>query len=120
MGVGSIRRAAVLGAGSWGTVFAKVLADAGRDVRLWARREEIATGIRETRRNPEYHSRLVLPPNVHATADPLEALDGAELIALAVPSQTVRANLSSWADAGAIGADATLLSLMKGVELGTG
>jgi glycerol-3-phosphate dehydrogenase (NAD(P)+) len=120
MGVASIRRAAVLGAGSWGTVFAKILADAGRDVRLWARRPEIATAIQETRRNPDYHSGVALPPNVLATADPLEALDGAELIALAVPSQTLRANLSAWASAGAIGADATLLSLMKGVEIGTG
>ena len=40
-----IRRVAVLGAGSWGTTFAKVLADAGRDVVLWARRAEVAAAI---------------------------------------------------------------------------
>jgi glycerol-3-phosphate dehydrogenase (NAD(P)+) len=74
-----VTRAAVLGAGSWGTAFAKVLAD--------------------------------------ATSDPAEALKGADLVILSVPSQSLRANLADWA--GYLGADATLVSLMKGIELGT-
>ena len=55
---GALQRWAVLGAGSWGTTFAKVLADSGRDVMLWARRESVATAIRDpsrvmaTRREP--------------------------------------------------------------------
>src|SRR5690606_37600053 len=53
-------------------------------------------------------------------SDAVEALDGADLIAIAVPSQTLRDNLTQWSAAGAISADTTLLSLMKGVELGTG
>ena len=110
-------RVAVLGAGSWGTAFAKVLADAGSQVVLWARREEIARGVRDTHVNPEYLSTLVLPPAVTATADPGEALDGAELVVLAVPAQTLRANLADWASL--IDSDATLVSLMKGIELGT-
>lgn len=120
MGVPEIRRAAVLGAGSWGTAFAKVLADAGRSVVIWARREEVARGIREDRRNPDYLTGTVLPAGIGATSDPLEALDGADLVVIAVPSHTLRANLAGWAAAGAIDSDATLVSLMKGIELGTG
>lgn len=120
MGVAEVRRAAVLGAGSWGTAFAKILGDAGRDTVLWARREEVATGIRERRRNPEYLSDMRLPDCVTATSDAGEALDGADLVVIAVPSQTLRENLGAWTAAGAIDPEATLVSLMKGIELGTG
>ena len=54
-------RAAVLGAGSWGTAFAKVLTDAGNDVTLWARRPELADGINATHENPDYLPGLPLP-----------------------------------------------------------
>ena len=120
MGVPEFRKAAVLGAGSWGTAFAKVVADAGRPVVMWARREEIAAAIREERRNPEYLPGALLPDGVTATADAAEALDGADLLFIALPSHTLRDNLSAWEDAGLIGTDATLVSLMKGIELGTG
>lgn len=120
MGVSEIKRVAVLGAGSWGTAFAKVLADAGRPVVLWARREEIAAAIREERRNPEYLPGTLLPASVTATSDAAEALDGADLVAIAVPAQTLRENLARWAAADAIPPEATLVSLMKGIELGTG
>jgi glycerol-3-phosphate dehydrogenase (NAD(P)+) len=110
-------RAAVLGAGSWGTAFAKVLADAGSDVVLWSRRPEIAAGIAERRENPDYLPGIRLPDAISATHDAGEALDGADFVILAVPSQTLRENLTGWAPH--VGADATLVSLMKGVELGT-
>jgi glycerol-3-phosphate dehydrogenase (NAD(P)+) len=113
-----IRRAAVLGAGSWGTAFAKVLADAGTDVTLWARRPEVADAIRETRRNAEYLPDLVLPEAVRATADVAEAITDADLVVLVVPSQTLRGNLAQWSRY--IAPHATLVSLMKGIELGTG
>jgi len=112
-----VTRAAVLGAGSWGTAFGKVLADAGCDVALWARRAEVAEAIRATRRNPDYLDDIVLPDRLTSTADPAQALAGVDLVVLAVPSQTLRANLSAWRTA--IPATATLVSLMKGVELGT-
>ncbi|MQA26645.1 MAG: NAD(P)H-dependent glycerol-3-phosphate dehydrogenase [Micromonosporaceae bacterium] len=113
-----VGRAAVMGAGSWGSTFAKVLGDAGTDVTIWARRPEIAESVNERHENPDYLPGIPLPERVTATADPLAALDGADLVVLAVPSQTLRQNLAGWT--GAIGADATLVSLMKGVELGTG
>ena len=62
-------RAAVLGAGSWGTTFAKVLADAGCDVMLHARRPELAAAITEQRQNPDYLPGVRLPSAVVATAD---------------------------------------------------
>jgi glycerol-3-phosphate dehydrogenase (NAD(P)+) len=110
-------RVAVLGAGSWGTAFAKVLADAGADVVLWARRTEIATGITERRENAEYLPGIRLPGRLTATDDARAALDGADVVVLAVPSQNLRENLSAWAPH--VGPDVTLVSLMKGVELGT-
>ena len=110
-------RAAVLGAGSWGTVFAKVLGDAGTDVVMWARRPEVAVNIRDRRHNPDYHPGLRLPDAVTATGDAGQALAGADLVVLAVPAQTLRANLAEWRDL--IEPDATLVSLAKGIELGS-
>jgi glycerol-3-phosphate dehydrogenase (NAD(P)+) len=112
-----VRRVAVLGAGSWGTAFAKVMADAGRDVVLWARRPEVAVAINETHANPEYQPGVVLPSLLTATHDPEVALDGADAVVLAVPSQTLRANLVGWRDL--LPEGCTLVSLAKGVELGT-
>lgn len=109
--------AAVFGAGSWGTAFSLVLADAGHDVTLWARRADVCDTINHERENVEYLPGVTLPGRVRATADPAEAAAGAELVVLAVPSQTLRQNLGAWADD--IPPEAVLLSLMKGVELGT-
>ena len=109
--------AAVLGAGSWGTAFAKVLADAGTDVTIWARREPVAAAIREYGTNPDYLPAVRLPERVTATSDAGKAIAGADLVVLAVPSQTLRGNLADWA--GFLAPDATLISLMKGIELGT-
>lgn len=110
-------KVAVFGAGSWGTAFSIVLADAGNDVTIWARREEIAAGINETRRNAEYHPEVELAPRIRATHDVEEAASGADVVVLATPSQTLRANLTSWAPH--LPTTAPLVSLMKGVELGT-
>jgi glycerol-3-phosphate dehydrogenase (NAD(P)+) len=108
---------AVLGAGSWGTVFAKVLADAGCEVTLWARRAELAAEINDRHRSEGYLPGIALPPQLRATDQAGAALDGAELVAIAIPSQTLRTNLAAWA--AALPPEATLVSLMKGVELGT-
>jgi glycerol-3-phosphate dehydrogenase (NAD(P)+) len=112
------QRVAVLGAGSWGTTFAKVLADAGRDVRLWARREHVAAAITADRRNPDYLSTVLLPENLCATSDFDQALDGADAVVLAVPSQSLRENLQVFRDA--IPPRVPVVSLAKGIEIGTG
>jgi glycerol-3-phosphate dehydrogenase (NAD(P)+) len=108
---------AVFGAGSWGTAFSVVLADAGNDVRIWGRREELCTEINERRENAEYMPGVELPPSIEATHDPEKAAAGADVVVLAVPSQRLRENLVDWA--GALPGDAVLVSLMKGVELGS-
>ncbi len=108
--------AAVFGTGSWGTAFAAVLADAGTSVTMWGRRGEVVDQINGGV-NEDYLPDLRLPAHVRATTDPAEAADGADIVVLAVPSQTLRTNLSAWR--GALPASAPVVSLMKGVELGT-
>lgn len=110
-------RVAVFGAGSWGTAFAMVLADAGCEVTLWARRPELAEAINSTGTNPDYFPGLALPAGITATADPGRAAADAHFTMLAVPAQTLRANLGDCAPVFA--PDTVLVSLMKGVELGT-
>ena len=110
-------KVAVFSAGSWGTAFSLVLADAGNDVMLWARREEVAQAITKERENPDYLPGIELPPRVGATHDVEEALTGADLVVLATPSQTLRENLTGWAPY--IEENAVIVSLMKGVELGS-
>ncbi|MEU7886966.1 NAD(P)H-dependent glycerol-3-phosphate dehydrogenase [Microbispora bryophytorum] len=110
-------RAAVFGTGSWGTTFAMILAEAGTSTTLWGRRAEVVDAINETRENPEYLPGTRLPDTIRATTDPAEAMEGADFVVLAVPSQTLRANLQVWKPH--IPPEAVLVSLMKGVELGT-
>jgi glycerol-3-phosphate dehydrogenase (NAD(P)+) len=108
-------KVAVFGAGSWGTAFSVVLADAGSDVTMWGRREELCATINEKRENTDYLPGIELPESVRATHDPEQTLAGAEFVVLAVPSQTLRPNLTEWAEL--IPRDALIVSLMKGVEL---
>jgi glycerol-3-phosphate dehydrogenase (NAD(P)+) len=113
----AVRRIAVMGAGSWGTTFAKVLADAGRDVVLWARRNEVADAVAHQRTNPDYLPGVALPASLRATVHAEVALDGADAVVFAVPSQTLRDNLREWHKS--IPPESTLVSLAKGVELGS-
>ncbi|MCX2181629.1 MULTISPECIES: NAD(P)H-dependent glycerol-3-phosphate dehydrogenase [unclassified Streptomyces] len=110
-------KAAVFGNGSWGTAFAMVLADAGCEVSLWGRRAALAEAINSTGTNPEYLPGVELPKGITATADPAEAARDADFTVLVVPSQTLRENLAQWAPK--LAPDTVLVSLMKGIELGT-
>lgn len=110
-------RVATFGSGSWGTASSIVLADAGNDVTMWARRKELCEAINARGRNDEYLPGVELPAAVRATHDAADALAGAEIVVLAVPSQTLRENLTAWAPL--VPPGAILVSLMKGIELGT-
>ncbi len=110
-------KVAVFGAGSWGTAFSLVLADAGNDVTIWGRRPEVCASINQRHENTEYAAGIELPATVRATTDAAEAADAAEFVVLAVPSQKLRENLGEWA--GVMPDDAVFVSLMKGIELGT-
>jgi glycerol-3-phosphate dehydrogenase (NAD(P)+) len=108
---------AVFGAGSWGTAFSLVLADAGNDVTLWARREELCAEINEQHTNDTYLPDIELPPSISATHDPEQAVVAADAVIFAVPSQTFRENLVEWSPV--LPPKVPLVSLMKGVELGS-
>jgi glycerol-3-phosphate dehydrogenase (NAD(P)+) len=110
-------KATVLGAGSWGTTFAQILCDAGTPVTLWARTADVASAITDFHENPRYLPGLTLPPTLTATTDVAAALDGTDLVVLSVPAQTLRENLTAWAPHVPDGS--LLVSLMKGIELGT-
>jgi glycerol-3-phosphate dehydrogenase (NAD(P)+) len=110
-------KVAVLGAGSWGTAFSMVLADGGNDVTIWGRREEVCAAINDQRENVEYLPGIELPPGVSATHDHEKALHDADVVVLAVPSQRLRENLTVFAPY--IAEDAVMVSLMKGIELGS-
>ncbi|MCA9610124.1 MAG: NAD(P)-dependent glycerol-3-phosphate dehydrogenase [Myxococcales bacterium] len=109
--------AAVLGAGSWGTALAKLLADNGHQVRLWCRRREQAEAIDAARENEAYLPGFELPPNLRATSDLAGALDGVGLVLSVVPTHGLRAVLE---EAGPLlPEDAPVLSCTKGIEQGT-
>ena len=108
---------AVMGAGSWGTSFSLVLADAGNEVRLWGRRTELCAKINDARENADYLPGIEIPAAVTASHDHAAVLADADAVVFAVPAQTLRANLSTWAPL--LPSKAILVSLMKGVELGT-
>ena len=110
-------RVAVFGSGSWGTAFSLVLADAGNGVVMWARRPELSETINARHENVDYLPGISLSAAIRATHDPEEALADASVVALAVPSQSLRDNLEHWAKH--IPDDALVMSLMKGVEVGT-
>ncbi len=107
-----------MGAGMWGTTFAQVLCDAGTPAVLWGRRPELVATINARHENPDYLPGIVLPPTLTASADPASVLAGADVVVLAVPAQTLRGHLRAWQDL--LPADAAFVSLMKGIELGTG
>ncbi|GLK18031.1 NAD(P)H-dependent glycerol-3-phosphate dehydrogenase [Herbiconiux flava] len=111
-------RVTVLGAGSWGTTFSKVLADGGADVTVWARRPELAKEIREAKRNSDYLPGVNLPPTITATSDVGRALADAQFVFVSIPSQSLRGNLVELKTL--IPEGIPITSLMKGVEKGTG
>ncbi len=107
---------AVMGAGSWGTAYALMCHDAGESVVVWARRGEVADEINEQRTNHAYLPDATLP-EIRATDDPEEALAGAEVVVLAVPSFGIEEQLRTWGSA--VPAEASLASLIKGVDVAT-
>ncbi|MFZ2511828.1 MAG: NAD(P)H-dependent glycerol-3-phosphate dehydrogenase [Gordonia sp. (in: high G+C Gram-positive bacteria)] len=111
-------RAVVMGAGSWGTAVAKILADAGNEVTMWARHAERAEAINTAHENAAYLPGIALPESIVAVTSIEEALADKEIVVCAVPSQTLRENLAQWRDS--LPPAAVLVSLAKGVEVSSG
>lgn len=110
-------KVAVIGAGSWGTALAQVAARNGNDVTLWARREEVARGINERHRNPDYLSSAELSPLVAATTDVGAAIEGAGAVISVTPSKHVRTTAESLRG---LPASTPVVVCTKGVEGETG
>ena len=111
-------RAAVIGAGAWGTALAGLLAGAGHEVRIWAYEPEVAQAINQDHENTVFLPGAKLPENLTAHNDLSQALPGAELVVLVMPSHVFRHVLRQ--AAANIPQDATLVSCSKGIEEGTG
>src|SRR5215212_8389414 len=110
------RKVCVLGAGSWGTAIAAMCALRVPTV-LWARRPELAEALQRDRRNAGYLPELALPAGLRATVFLADAVDGADVVVMAVPSHGFRAVLGQAAPH--LAAGVPIVSLTKGVEQGT-
>jgi glycerol-3-phosphate dehydrogenase (NAD(P)+) len=114
--VTSVTTVAVLGAGMWGTTMARLLAARTPTV-LWARRPELAAHLNRRHRNRDYLPAITLPDSLRATASLEEALGGADVVVMAVPSHGFREILM--AAKPSLPASAPVVTLTKGVEQGT-
>ena len=112
-----MKRVAVIGAGSWGTALAAVLAKKGHDVHLWAFEAEVAEQITRGQENTSYLSGVDLPENLKSTADLEKALEGAEVVVSVSPAQVVGGVMAEAAPH--IADDALVLSASKGIEATT-
>jgi glycerol-3-phosphate dehydrogenase (NAD(P)+) len=116
-GVRARRRITVIGAGSWGTALSMVAARNHHDVMLWAREPQVVEGILHTGRNPFYLTEFVLSRNITPTGSIEQALEGAEIVLIVVPSHAMRRLLEKLR--GLLSDNAIIVSATKGVENGT-
>jgi len=107
-------KAAVLGAGSWGTALASLLAGNGHETVLWSRGKEVAAAVNARHENPVYLPGLKLNENLKATSDAEQALAGASLVVAVVPSHAMRETMTAVAPW--IEDDAVVVSASKGIE----
>ena len=107
----------VVGTTSWGTTLGIILAREGHAVRLMARTDDEARLLNSERENSRFVPGFPFPDSVRSTADPDDAFSSTDLTILAVPSQTMRANVRRLAER--IPPDSILVSAAKGLELGT-
>lgn len=112
------RRVAVLGAGSWGTALADLLARNGHDVTLWAWSNDMADELRRSGCNERFLPGVELSTNLTVTADLESSLEGAEFILSVSPSHRVRSVIEVAAPF--VSSDSVLISASKGFELETG
>jgi len=110
-------RVAILGAGSWGTAFAQIAADAGNEVSIWGRTPKTVEEINNDHHNFKFHPDNMLPQSITASTDAQNVLKDADVVVLAIPAQTLRQNLSDWGSS--IPRAAFILSLLKGIEVGS-
>ena len=107
----------VFGAGAWGSTMAQVLNDAGNDVLLWGRSEDVITEINSTHTNKKYLGSHELPLSLQATTDLAQAFAHSRIYVLAIPAQQLRATLQEWKPF--FSTDSIIVSTLKGIEIST-
>ena len=112
-GTAPLRRAAIIGAGAWGTGLAVMLSRAGLEVELGCRTEEQARDLAETRVNERYLPGVTLPESITVTTADHLAHDRADIVCFAVPALALPDAVTAHADA--IGASAAVLVMSKGL-----
>ena len=110
-------KSTVLGTGAWGTTLAQVIVDAGHEVLMWGRNSDVVSEINSLHTNEKFLPGSILPESIIATTDIERALQFSDLIILAVPAQTLRANLQAWLPL--ITPEKILISTLKGIEADT-
>ena len=109
---------AVIGAGSWGTALANLLANNGHNVSLWARRAEVVSAINKEHRNPRYLSNAALHEDVVATLSHQDALLRARAAVIVTPSNLLRGVARAMANV--VDSEFPIIICSKGVEEGSG
>jgi len=107
----------VFGAGAWGSTMAQVLNDAGNDVLLWGRSEDVISEINSTHTNRKYLGSHELPLSLKATTDLAQAFAHSHIYVLAIPAQQLRVTLQEWKPFFA--SDSIIVSTLKGIEIST-
>ena len=105
----------VFGAGAWGSTMAQVLSDAGNEVLLWGRSENVIAEIKSSHTNSKYLGAHQLPASIAATTDLQMAFDFSDIYVLAIPAQQLRATLQEWKPL--FKPNSTILSTLKGIEI---
>lgn len=112
-----MKKIAVIGAGSWGTTLACLLADNGHDVTLWVYEHDLAERIEKNRENDVFLPGCRVPDNLNVSSDLESVLGNAGFILSVVPSQHTRAVFSDMKDV--LREDAVIISASKGIENNT-
>lgn len=107
----------VFGAGAWGSTMAQVLSDAGNEVLIWGRNDDVVAEINSSHTNTKYLSAHILPANIRATSDLNEAFAFSNTYVLAIPAQQLRSSIEPWRDL--FTSDSLIVSTLKGIEITT-
>lgn len=111
-------KVAVVGAGSWGTALAQLLAKKGHEVRLWALENDVVDGINNYHKNPIYLADVLLDEKISATNSFEEVFDGAQICLMVTPSQFLRSTAENFKQF--FTADLPIVICSKGAEAKTG